>query len=187
MTPKLNLLFDLDGVLANWTKGIRDGLTYDLQKHIDESSWSLTGPDAPEGFGSLIKNRQASHSFYRYLSPIDGAVEAVRALSVHHDVTFCSTPDHTNKTCASDKINWVEEHFGEGWGKRLILTHDKTAIRGDFLIDDKPDITGAHTPAWKQIVFDQPYNRTPNTHGMPRLRSWSEFDVADALAVAVYA
>jgi hypothetical protein len=39
---------------------------------------------------------------------------------------------------------------------RVILTHDKTLVRGDVLIDDKPGITGNMIPAWKHLVFDSP-------------------------------
>ncbi|WP_421446371.1 5' nucleotidase, NT5C type, partial [Agrobacterium tumefaciens] len=41
----------------------------------------------------------------------------------------------------------------------MILTRDKTLVRGDLIIDDKPRIQGAVTPSWRHIVYDAPYNR----------------------------
>jgi 5'-nucleotidase len=41
----------------------------------------------------------------------------------------------------------------------VILTRDKTLVRGDILVDDKPTIAGLATPLWRHILFDQPYNR----------------------------
>lgn len=44
------------------------------------------------------------------------------------------------------------------WLTRLIITSDKTKIRGDLLIDDKPYITGSEYPAWEHVLFTAPYN-----------------------------
>jgi hypothetical protein len=50
----------------------------------------------------------------------------------------------------------------------VILTRDKTLVRGDVLVDDKPEIGGLATPHWRHLLYDQPYNR--NSPG-PRM-SW---------------
>ena len=54
------------------------------------------------------------------------------------------------------------------------MTSDKTVVRGDVLIDDKPAITGAHHPVWKQLLFEAPYNR--HVTDRPRLTKWSEVE-----------
>lgn len=59
----------------------------------------------------------------------------------------------------AEKYLWVEKHLGREATNRLILTKDKTLVRGDILIDDKPHIAGAMRPQWKHIVYDAPYNR----------------------------
>lgn len=41
----------------------------------------------------------------------------------------------------------------------LFLTNDKTIVKGDILIDDKPEPIGLEKPEWEHIIFDQPYNR----------------------------
>ena len=62
-----------------------------------------------------------------------------------------------------EKYEWVENYLGDAWVKRIILTRDKTLIKGDYLIDDKPVITGVErSPEWEQIVYDRPYNRDVN-------------------------
>jgi 5'-nucleotidase len=53
----------------------------------------------------------------------------------------------------------VEEHLGSDFTKRIILTRDKSLVRGDVLVDDKPEIRGLATPNWQHILYDQPYNR----------------------------
>ena len=57
------------------------------------------------------------------------------------------------------------------------MLEDKTKAKGDILIDDKPldELApgGKHTSAtWKQVVFDQPYNRNTN---IPRITHWNEW------------
>jgi 5'-nucleotidase len=57
----------------------------------------------------------------------------------------------------------VEKNLGPDWVKRVILTKDKTLVKADFLIDDKPEITGAEAvPVWEHILYDRPYNRGAN-------------------------
>jgi 5'-nucleotidase len=53
----------------------------------------------------------------------------------------------------------VEGHLGTEFTTRVILTRDKTLVRGDGLIDDKPTIGGIATPQWRHVLFNQPYNR----------------------------
>ncbi|GAA1772330.1 hypothetical protein GCM10009712_20440 [Pseudarthrobacter sulfonivorans] len=51
---------------------------------------------------------------------------------------------------------------------RLILTHDKTTVHGDVLIDDKGIITGAAVPSSKHLIHDQ------SVTGVPRVSDWRD-------------
>ena len=44
----------------------------------------------------------------------------------------------------------------------MILTKDKTLVRGEVLIEDKPNIIGGVSPVWKHIFYDALYNRNIN-------------------------
>ncbi|MDO5863488.1 MULTISPECIES: hypothetical protein [Paenarthrobacter] len=106
-----------------------------------------------------------------------GAVEAVLAMEeAGLNVLFCSTSFATHPTCASEKLASFEEHLGSRWVNRVILTHDKTLVRGDVLIDDKQGITGNMAPTWTHLVLDQPYNR--GLADAPRLREWNDWEAA---------
>ncbi|WP_455003872.1 5' nucleotidase, NT5C type, partial [Cardiobacterium hominis] len=70
-----------------------------------------------------------------------------------------------------EKIAWVEEHLGFDWTARVMLTKDKTLVRGDILIDDKPEISGSLSPVWQHWLYDAPYNRHINT---PRRIRWQD-------------
>ena len=42
-----------------------------------------------------------------------------------------------NPEALTDKRYWVEYYFGEMFHKRLITTHRKDLLMGDYLIDDR--------------------------------------------------
>lgn len=173
----MHFLIDSDGVIANW------GSAWDLHAeayvHLglpltaDQTRFDLYYGLTDEGKAAVtaIMNKPG---FYRSLEPIEGAVEALNAMiNEGHQVDIVTSPWIKNETCASDKLAWIEQHFGEGWGKRMTITSDKTLVRGDVLIDDKPEITGKYDPLWEHVYFTQPYNKNLNHNR--RLDSWADW------------
>ena len=130
------IYFDLDGVMADYDKA-KEGKTEDERK-------------AP--------------GFFEGLEPIDGAVEAFKLLSEHYDVYFLSTAPWSNINAPSEKRVWVEKHLGDYAFKKLILSHNKGLLKGDYLIDDRiangvEDFEGEHIhfgtdmfPNWETIL-----------------------------------
>lgn len=107
------LYIDLDGVVAD----------YDANKKIfDKHNWSTK-----------------TSFFFMSMKPIDGAIEAVREflLSKKYEVYFLSTAPWSNIESLSAKRWWIEHHFGHLAFKKLILTHNKGLLKGDYLIDDR--------------------------------------------------
>lgn len=133
---------DQDGVLANFIGSIPNG---HLLTHDSEPS------------------EMYEKGFYRNLKVNDGALEAIdKILSSNKiDLYVASKPAVKNPYCASEKYEWLQEHFPPLF-KKTFLTCDKTLLRGDMLIDD-------HPTRWKNfegIVF--PFN-----HLEPR-ESWAK-------------
>lgn len=122
---KKTLYVDMDNVLVNFQSGI-DRLS--PQEILD---YAEIGYDEVPGIFALME-------------PLEGAVEAFRYLSGIFDTHILSTAPWHNLTAASDKVAWVKryldsEHKGGMAYKRLILTHKKNLLMGDFLIDDRPN------------------------------------------------
>jgi len=70
------------------------------------------------------------------LEPIPNAIEAVNKLEeLGYYVYFASTAPWDNIAAGSQKRAWLEKYFPD-YKKRLILTHRKDLLIGDFLIDD---------------------------------------------------
>lgn len=78
---------------------------------------------------------------FRNLRPIESAVTAVQKLlnSNKYEIYFLSTAPWNNPSAWTDKRLWLEEQFGDVVNRKLILTHRKDLIKGDILIDDRPN------------------------------------------------
>lgn len=189
MTTNLRILVDLDGVLADWHPAYdRHVASYgarsaNMPTFEQQTSWDLN-EGRTDDEKAIIREVMTLPGFYAELSPIPGAKQVLKALLKQgHDVRIVSAPFISNPTCASDKMEWIVKHYGAHWAQRLILTTDKTFVRGDVLIDDKPSVTGTQVPEWKHIVFgDYAYNR--HVAG-PRLHSWNMQEVGLAIWEAV--
>jgi len=171
------VLVDMDGCLVDWDAGFmaawrgRSPIIRSLSYSMEECVPSTHRDECLELYHSA--------GFFRSLPPMAGGVEAVRALAAAgYRVFLCTAPVTTSEHCAGEKFEWVREHLGPEWVPRIILTSDKTFVRGDVLIDDKPKITGAHHPTWQQLLFSAPYN----TKLAPRARLDTWTDAAHVVA-----
>lgn len=177
----MRILVDVDGVIADW--GAEYGNVLDtwgeeaagIPRHAQQRSFDLH-EGRTEREIEIIRSVMVNEGFYSRLVPIPGAKKALKRLVKQgHDVRLVTSPFLSNPTCASDKLNWIMRHYGTHWGARTILTNDKTLVRGDILIDDKPVITGVAAPEWQHVLFDQPYNQA--AQGAARLETWDEAEV----------
>lgn len=115
--------------------------------------------DYPTEYLVELQNIYNSKGFFESLPVIAGAVEALEEMSQQgHRVVICTSPLSSNPYCMGEKIQWVENNFGRDWCKRLIISDDKTLIRGDLLIDDRPDLRGEMEPTWEHVIYARPYN-----------------------------
>ena len=71
------------------------------------------------------------------MDPMPGAIEAVHKLAEEYDVFILSTAPWKNPSAWSDKVEWVTKYFDDVFHKRIIITHRKDLVEGDYLIDDR--------------------------------------------------
>ena len=84
-------------------------------------------------------------------------------ISMGLEVFICTSPISAYKNCVLEKYEWVDRVLGSDWVKRIIMTKDKTFVKAEYLIDDKPEITGVENPpSWEHILYDRPYNKGMN-------------------------
>ena len=138
------LYVDIDGVLANFNKGV-----------------------ANSGLAQKYKGRPDKiPGVYKNLTLIEGAKISVEKLfnSGLYDIYFLSSAPWDNPRAWTHKRLWIEKHFGPQTRKRLILSHRKDLQTGDYLIDDSPrngaiDFNGKwihfgseEFPSWKDVL-----------------------------------
>lgn len=87
------------------------------------------------GDGPFNENKN-KRGFFEHGNPIEGAIKAFKKLSVKYDCYIVSTPVWSNPYCWMEKRLWVEKHIGLEAKSRLILTHHKNLVKGDYIIDD---------------------------------------------------
>ena len=159
------ILVDMDGVVADFEKGnaqLFAELGLGTLEVKARKNWDIL-----EGLHSAELRERVLEGwhrpgFFRNLPVIPGAQEAYERLTLFgHQVYFCTAPLRNHATCASEKLSWLAEHFGEAAAGHAIITGDKTLIMGDYLIDDRPNVHGVKSPIWTQLLYAQPYNYLP--------------------------
>jgi 5'-nucleotidase len=164
---KCVLLIDLDGVVTNWVKGVKHRFeTRNPDKKLPPISEfkQYYLQDAYPQWETELSEVMFEKGLYSSLEPIEGAIDSLKDIE-HNCLDFidpfiCSSPDtaYEDQLCHSEKASWVLHHLGKFWVDRMILSRDKTIVRGSILIDDKPHIKGSLFPVWKHLVYEASYN-----------------------------
>ena len=150
MVKKPKLYLDMDNTLVD-TLPI---LTASAARAIE------MGFDKPDQIPDIFRN----------LKPLSGVLTSVQTLSEYYDLYILSTAPWFNASSWSNKIEWLNEYFGNDeqspFYKRVIMTHDKGLARaeGGILIDDRPyhgaakweDEAGG--TAWIQFDYNEKMN-----------------------------
>lgn len=182
----------------------QDGVLADFSGHF-HTLWGETRPDAPnipvsqrkhffvhddlpERYKKDIRKLIRRQNFFRDMPPIPDALVGINELlETGAEVFILTSPVSDNPYCHDEKVAWVQHHLGPDFVRRLIIGQDKTMVRGDYLIDDKPEITGIYQPLWKHVVYDAPYNKDSLSQLRMNWQNWKtvlplepEQDLAEA-------
>jgi len=164
----MRILIDMDGVLSDF-----DGAFLNCWRElhpekffipIEERTTFYVKEQYPDELKPLVSEIVWKPNFFRDMPPVNGGKEALTEMEkMGFEVFICTSPLSTYRNCVLEKFEWVEKHLGAKWVNRIILTKDKTLVKADYIIDDKPEITGVeNTPSWEHILYDCPYNRGIN-------------------------
>lgn len=175
--PKV-ILVDQDGTLADFEGSFLETFrkNHSHLPHIpfEERSTFYIMDDYPPHLTETIQEIYFAQGFFRDLPPIPGAIEALNEMrKAGFIVKICTSPISEYKYCVEEKHAWVEKHLGRDWVRDVILTTDKTQVKGDILIDDRPIILGHFEPEWEHVIFDAPYNR--EVKDKRRLLNWADW------------
>lgn len=117
--------FDMDNVLVDFQSGV-DKIPAEVKAEYECDAKGKTHYDDIPGIFSKME-------------PFKGAIEAVKKISAEYEVFILTTAPWNNPSAWSDKLEWVKKHFPKEFHKRVIISHHKDLLKGDFLIDDRGD------------------------------------------------
>lgn len=164
----MRILIDMDGVIADFDQEFlrrwRERHPNELYIPTERRTQFYVKDEYPEELKPLVAEILLESSFFEEMVMVPGAKDALEEMDAKgFEVFICTSPLSTYGNCVLEKYKWVEKFIGPPWVKKLILTKDKTVIKADYLIDDKPEITGVEkVPSWEHILYDRPYNRATN-------------------------
>ena len=111
------LFIDMDGVIVDFLQCI--------DNHPEKDNYRGREDALPDVFLNAL--------------PIEHAIDSVGKLldCGKYEVYIASTAPWATVESLTHKRIWIERHFGDKLKKRLILTHRKDLLIGDYLIDDR--------------------------------------------------
>lgn len=168
MSNKPILLIDMDEVLCEFWRPIVETCGKTVE---DVTTWET--PDwAKEAFAYRM-----TYSYYRYLKPVEGAIDAVHKLKNDWDIYIVThtPPSNPRENILAAKRAWLEEHI-PGCYLGVVNTDQKHLIRGDVIIDDRLETCEKFEElSGDAILFDRPWNKVEDlSHLSTRCRNWEE-------------
>jgi len=111
-----------------------DGVIVDFLRAVD--IWKKAHPELADVYND---NEDQIHGIFRDSPPITNAVTSVFQLynSGKYDIFIATTAPWNNPEASTDKRYWIEKWFGDIFNRRVITTHRKDLLIGDYLVDDR--------------------------------------------------
>jgi 5'(3')-deoxyribonucleotidase len=166
MTPPIVLL-DCDGPLLSYTHGICAAANERLSpdQHINPSMitrWDVLSFITNEKVRSEVSQMRNGRSFWANLPVVEGARDGIEQLrSAGVGVKVVTSPFLSCDAWGSVRYAALKRHFGIS-PDDVHVTADKSVVRGDAFVDDKP----SHVLSWQianplcaALLYDLPHNR----------------------------
>lgn len=178
------ILVDIDGVVADTHTSWLDMYNKEWDDYLqvsDITEWSLHKFVKPE-CGRKIYNYLERPDFYESVLMIKDALLGVLTLRENkHRVIFVSAGFYPSKIEWLGRNGFLSESFpykkdfGAATALDVVLCNDKYLIKGDYLIDDRPENVIRFNAGGTGILFTQPWNKKRVVSN--RVNNW--FDIIE--------
>ncbi len=178
---KFVLGVDLDGVCADFYRGLRpiaaEWLGVEIDTLPEEVSWGIPEwkvDKAPGGYVALHKFAVTQRDLFLNLQPMQGAPQALRALSDAdvriRIITHRFFIKYFHQVAAKQTIEWLDSHDIPYWD--LCFMKDKSAVGADLYLEDSlENVRRLRDEGLQGIVFS---NSTNKQLAGPRADNWDE-------------
>jgi 5'-nucleotidase len=132
-----------------------DGVIVDLSRAI--KNWFGNNPKLEEKY---MEHPDLIPEIFKDPLPVEGAIESIKKLeaSARYDLFIATTTPWGNPEAATHKRLWIENYFGDLFKKKMIITHHKNLLIGDYLIDER-DANGAADFKGELLSFGWAYEK----------------------------
>lgn len=157
----MDILIDVDGVVADFVGGLLDAINSSLKATDITVYWmfELLSPEERKQATSIM----SEPSFWRCLRPIDRAIEGVEKLrEAGHSILWATHPWSCCRGWCDARRDWLYQHFAAD-DDEILFGSAKYRIAGDVLIDDNPKFIKSWQIAYDKgcaLLYSQPYNRS---------------------------
>ena len=164
---------DMDGVLAQFTARVVEILGQNgIPAPSRMTKWKLEDNVHPlwrKKAKKIINDALHYPEFWSLLWPLEGAIEGFKKLQTYGDVYIATTPWNSS-ACFKGKRKWVGKWLPWFDQQNVIYIKNKSLLRGDLLIDDKPsNLDNFHGDT---IIFDREWNEKHQGH--VRAQDWND-------------
>jgi 5'-nucleotidase len=108
------LYIDMDDTMCDFTTAKNEA--YELDPNL-LYPWSVSG-------------------FFENLQPIEGVIDAIKRLEEFYDIWILTSPSVRNPLSYTEKRLWIEKYLGLDYCYKLIISTNKSLLKGYLLIDD---------------------------------------------------
>lgn len=148
---------DQDQVLADILSVWIDRYNYDYLDNLsvaDITDWDIHKFVVPK-CGMKIYDYLNDPDLFESLPVIEHSQEVLEELSKKYEIFVCTAP--WNEENVAPKYRWLRKHFPFINEDNYIFTRNKSILKADFLIDDKPENLECFDGY--KIIFDAPHNQ----------------------------